>query len=184
MKYLFFALFWLAACQDQSASSDGSNTSSGHTPGTGIGTSGKTEDSLTVTRNIATVKQFLRLLEEEKISDYINLYAEDGMQINPYASGLFPDTIRGKEALTKFWEPVPARFNGMQYPIERIMAMQDPDWVLIQFKGIINLKNNAGQYNNQYLGLFHLNATGKILEYQEYFNPVTVIKAFGLQHKL
>lgn len=170
MKYVLILLLALDACGDPA-------TPTAHsTP--------VNKDSVTAARNIATVKKFLRLLEEEKISEYIDLYAEDGMQINPYASGLFPDTVRGKEALTKFWEPVPARFNGMQYPIEKIMAMADPSQVMVQFKGIIHLKNNAGQYNNQYLGLFYFNEKGKILEYHEYFNPVTVIRAFGLQNKL
>lgn len=138
----------------------------------------------TTTYNQETVKQFLHLLEQENIPAFLDLFAPEGSQINPYASGLFPDTIKGRAALEAFWTPVPGRFDGMRFPIEAIYPMEDPSLVLVKFKGIIQLKNNAGQYNNDYLGLFRFNDQGKIVEYHEYFNPVTVIRAFGLKDKI
>jgi phenazine biosynthesis protein len=135
-------------------------------------------------RNIDTVKKFLSLLEQEKITEFLDLFAPVGKQINPYASGLFPEITAGTQALKAYWEPVPGRFDGMQFPIEEIFPMENPAQVLVKFKGIIKLKNNAGHYSNDYLGLFKFNEAGKILEYYEYFNPVTVIKAFGLKDKI
>ena len=135
-------------------------------------------------QNIETVKHFLALLEQENIPAFLDLFAPEGMQINPYASGLFPDTVKGRTALEAFWTPVPARFDGMQFPIEEIFPMEDPALVLVKFKGIIKLKDNAGTYNNHYFCLFKFNDQGKVLEYHEYFNPVTVIRAFGLKDKI
>lgn len=135
-------------------------------------------------RNLETAKKFLSLLEQEKIDEFVALFAPDGAQLNPYASGLFPDKIKGTADLLTFWRPVPGRFDGMKFPIEEILPLQDPTMVLVKFKGIIKLKNNAGFYNNDYLGLFKFNEQGKILEYHEYFNPLTVVKAFGLKDKL
>jgi ketosteroid isomerase-like protein len=134
--------------------------------------------------NIETVKQFLHLLEKENIPAYLDLFAPEGMQINPYASGLFPDTVKGRAALEAYWQPVPGRFDGMQFPIEEIFPMEDPALVLVKFKGIIKLKDNAGIYSNDYLCLFKFNEQGKILEYHEYFNPLTVVRAFGLKDKI
>src|SRR5438034_1951790 len=128
-------------------------------------------------RNMETVKKFLSLLEQEQIEEFLDLFAPDGIQFNPYASGLFPDTVKGKEALAAYWKPVPGNFEGMQFPIEEIFPMENPAHVLVKYKGIIKLKNNAGYYNNDYLCLFKFNEQGKIIEYYEYFNPVTVIKA-------
>ena len=123
-------------------------------------------------RNINTVKTFLRLLEEEKIEDYVDLYAADGKQVNPYASGLFPKEVKGREALLKFWKPVPSRFDGMTFPIEKISPMLDPNLVLAEFKGKIKLKDNAGYYENHYYCLFKFDEAGKITEYVEIFNPL------------
>lgn len=135
-------------------------------------------------RNIGAVKQFLTLLEQENIPAYLDMYAPEGMQVNPYASGLFPDTVKGRAALEAFWTPVPDRFERMQFPIDEIFPMDDPALVLVKFKGIIQLKGNTGFYNNDYLCLFKFNTAGKILEYHEYFNPVTVIRTFGLKDKI
>ncbi|MEM6800414.1 MAG: nuclear transport factor 2 family protein [Bacteroidota bacterium] len=104
--------------------------------------------------NKETVRKFFRLLEEENISAFIELFAEDGQQINPYASGLFPDGAKGKEALTKYWEPVPANFDGMQFHIQSILATEDPSIIYVSYEGKIKLKEEAGYYKNQYYSTF------------------------------
>ncbi len=135
-------------------------------------------------KNTATVRSFLSLLEQERIEDYLALYAEDGVQLNPYASGLFPAEVRGKAALREFWEPVPARVDGMRFPITEIVPMQDPNRLLVRFKGQIKLKGGAGEYNNDYYGLFRFDANGKVVEYVEIFNPLTIVRCFGLQDQI
>ncbi len=135
-------------------------------------------------KNIATVKTMLKLLEQEKIKDMINLFAENGKQVNPYNSGLFPGEIKGKAALLKFWKPVPGRFDGMKFPIKKIYPMKDPNVVLAVFTGKIKLKGGKGYYNNDYYCIFKFNNQGKIVEYVEIFNPVKVIKAFNLKDKI
>ena len=135
-------------------------------------------------RNVETVKTFLRLLEEEKIGDYLELYADNGKQVNPYGSGIVPPEVSGKAALREFWEPVPGRFDGMEFPIKAIHPMQDPNKVLVHFDGRIKLKGDAGFYNNEYFALFTFNEDGKILEYVEIFNPLTIVRAFGLKDQI
>lgn len=135
-------------------------------------------------RNVATVRTFLRMLEEEKIEEFVALYAESGRQINPYASGLFPDRIEGRQALLDFWRPVPGRFDGMQFNILELHPMQDPNLILARFSGKIKLRNSDKYYENDYFALFRFNADGKIDEYVEIFNPLTVVRAFDLKDKI
>lgn len=143
------------------------------------------EDTMEETRkqNRETVKRFLALLEQEDIDQWINLWAEQGKQINPYASGLFPDVIAGKKALYEHWKNIPGQFNGMKYPITEIFPMLDPNLVAVEFKGQIKLKN-GGEYNNDYFCLFRFDQEGNIVEYTEYFNPITVVRSFGLKDKV
>lgn len=136
------------------------------------------------TENIETVRTFLKLLEEEKIEQFVNLFSENGKQVNPYSSGLFPAEIVGKKALLEFWKPVPNRFDGMQFPIKKIHKMHDSNLLLVEFDGKIKLKNNAGVYTNKYYCLFKFNNDGKIVEYVEIFNPLEVVKAFNLKDKI
>lgn len=135
-------------------------------------------------RNKDTVKTFFSLLEQENIPAFINLFAENGKQINPYASGLFPDGAEGKEALLNYWSPVPANFDGMKFPIEQLLATENPNVIYVKYTGKIQLKNGAGVYENQYYSTFTFDAEGKILEYVEIFNPVVAAKGFGLLDQL
>ncbi len=142
------------------------------------------EKTMTRNNNIATVKQFFKLLEEENIKAFAELYAEDGKQINPYHSDLFPAEIAGKANLYEFWKNVPGNFDGMQFPIDEIMPFEDPSRVAVKLTGKIKLKDNAGTYENDYLCIFHFDDAGKILEYHEYFNPLTAARGFGLLDKI
>ncbi len=141
-------------------------------------------DAVIRDRNIATVRKFLLLLEEENIEEFVALYAETGRQINPYASGLFPDRIEGRQALLDFWRPVPARFDGMRFTLIEVHAMQDPNLVLARFSGKIKLRGKDRYYENDYFGLFRFNPEGRIEEYVEIFNPLTVVRAFDLKDKI
>ncbi len=134
--------------------------------------------------NIETVKTSLELLEKEKIEAFVGLFAENGKQINPYASGLFPEEVSGKKALLDYWKPVPGRFDGMEFPIERIHPMDDPNMILVEFRGKIKLKGDAGYYNNDYYSIYKFDDAGKIVEYIEIFNPLVVVKTFNMKDRI
>ena len=132
------------------------------------------------TRNKETVKQFFALLEKEDITSFVNLFAENGKQINPYASGIFPNGAIGKEELKAYWSPVPGNFDGMEFPIQELYAMENPNIVFVRYTGKIKLKNEGGYYQNSYFSTFKFNQVGKIIEYIELFNSIVAAKAFGL----
>lgn len=134
----------------------------------------------TAQQNKETVKRFFQLLEQEDIPAFIELFAANGRQVNPYASGLFPDGATGKEELTNYWAPVPSNFDGMQFPIEELYAMEDPSRVFVKYTGKIKLKNDAGWYENNYYSTFKFDDQGKILEYVEIFNPIVAARGFGM----
>jgi len=135
-------------------------------------------------QNKATVRKFFTLLEQENITAFVDLFAENGQQINPYASGLFPAGAKGKAALKAYWEPVPSNFAGMKFPIHEIYAMEDPNMVFVRYAGQIKLKNDAGTYENEYYSTFKFDSTGKITEYVEIFNPIVAARGFGLLDKI
>jgi ketosteroid isomerase-like protein len=132
------------------------------------------------TRNKETVKKFFSLLEQENIPAFVDLFAANGKQTNPYASGLFPDGAEGKEALTNYWSPVPDLFDGMKFPIEQLFATENPNIVFVKYTGRIQLKNDSGVYENNYYSTFTFNEEGQILEYVEIFNPIVAARGFGL----
>lgn len=131
-------------------------------------------------KNKETVKLFFRFLEEENIQAFVDLFAQNGRQINPYHSNIFPEGAEGKASLLAYWEPVPVRFDGMKFHIHELMAMEDPSVTFTRYRGEIKLKNNAGVYANEYYSTFRFDEQGKIVEYVEIFNPIVAAKGFGL----
>lgn len=131
-------------------------------------------------RNKSTVRAFFRALEAEDPRRVADLFAEDGVHRNPYHSGLFPEGAQGREGVYAYWAPTFGNFDGMEFVLTSLHAMQDPSWVFVRYSGKIRLKNDAGWYANDYYATFHFNSGGEIVEYVEIFNPIVAARAFGI----
>lgn len=64
----------------------------------------------------------------------------------------------------------------MSFP-RKISATDSPNKVIVQYNGIIPLKD-GGEYNNNYIGIFEIK-NGKIEKFTEYFDPFILENAFG-----
>ncbi|TKG89647.1 nuclear transport factor 2 family protein [Puteibacter caeruleilacunae] len=135
-------------------------------------------------RNKANTLAFFKALEDMNTDAVVDLFAEDGIHINPYASGIFPDGTKGHAGIKAYWEPVFPNFEKMEFPIDELYAMEDPTVTFVKYKGKIKLKNDVGWYNNDYYSTFKFNEEGKIIEYVEIFNPIVAAKGFGLLDKI
>ena len=135
-------------------------------------------------KNKRSVLNFLKALEDKNTDKVVNLFAEDGVHINPYSSGLFPEGTKGKDGIRAYWEPVFQNFEKLEFPVDKIYAMEDPTVVFAKFKGKIKLLNDAGYYNNDYYATFKFNEKGEITEYVEIFNPIVAARGFGLLDKI
>ncbi len=135
-------------------------------------------------RNKTTVRNFFSALESEDIEAVVGLFADDGVQINPYTGGVFPAGAKGKRELLAYWTPVPGNFDGMRFPIDELLATEDPDIIFVRYRGEITLKDGAGHYRNKYFATFRFNAVGEISEYVEIFDPVVAARGFGLLDQL
>ncbi|MBC6999822.1 nuclear transport factor 2 family protein [Cytophaga sp. FL35] len=131
-----------------------------------------------------SVEQFFRYLEEENVDNLAELFAEDGIHINPYHSNIFPKGAQGRSGIKAYWSPVFPSFEGMSFHIEEMYSMDNQSMVYVKYRGDIQLKNGAGIYSNEYYSTFKFNKTGEIIEYVELFNPIVAAKGFGLLEKI
>lgn len=131
-------------------------------------------------QNKNNVLNFFKYLEEGNAEKAANLFDENGIHLNPYSSGLFPEKVEGRKRIKEYWEGPIANFDGMEFPIDELYAMEDESIVFAKFTGNIKLKNNAGIYSNDYYTIFKFNDQSKIVEYTEIFNPIVAAKGFGL----
>ncbi len=126
------------------------------------------------------IDAFFDALENQDFDQLLELFMEDARQINAYVPEGFPKSFDGREAIFKQYRSLPQNFGQMAFP-RTIHATGDPNLFFVQFQGKIDMKA-GGQYNNEYIGIFRLK-DGLIHEYTEYFNPLVMAKAFGIELK-
>ncbi len=139
---------------------------------------------MTRARNIQSARNLLRFLEQRRLQDFAELFADNGKWIHPYHSGLFPAVTHGKKAIYKGIKDAASNFSEIHFPIDEILPFEDPNKVAIRNKGKLHLKNGKGIYANDYLALLTFDSQGKIVEWIEYYNPIIAAKAFGLMDKI
>ncbi len=135
-------------------------------------------------RNKQRVRDFFAILENGNIPTLVEMFSSEGEQINPYTGGVFPNGAKGREALSKYWSPVPDNFEQMRFPITQLLATEDPNLVFVAYKGKLALKDVDEVYENSYYSTFRFDSEGKISEYVEIFDPVVAAKSFGLMDQL
>jgi uncharacterized protein len=135
-------------------------------------------DTNHIEHNRKVVDSFFTALETQQFHLLKEIFAKNGRQLNPYAPEGFPESFNGSEAIYKQYSNLTKDFGQMKFP-RQIMATEDPDFFFVLFTGEIDVRA-GGQYRNDYIGTFKLQG-GKIIEYTEYFNQITMAKAFGIQ---
>ncbi len=129
--------------------------------------------------NEQTVRDFLRFLAAEDIEAWAELFAEDGVQENPYAPPGFPKRFDGRAAIKAHYATLPGTFDYMRYPDLVVRQTLDPDEVVAEFRGDIKLKGADRKYDNRYCCIFRFDMAGKIKTYREYFDPLVLTEAFA-----
>jgi ketosteroid isomerase-like protein len=122
------------------------------------------------------VEDFFTSLEKLDIESFMKVWADNGTQSMPLAPENFPSGLKGKEALYGQYKGLPQNYSSMQFP-RKIFPTEDPNKVIVQYGGIIPLKD-GGTYNNNYVGIFEMQE-GKLQKFTEYFDPFILEKAFG-----
>jgi ketosteroid isomerase-like protein len=136
------------------------------------------QNTITRDRNQKVVKDFLGLLAAKNIEAWIELWADDGVQEMPYSPPGFPSRIEGKTSIHLHYSGLPDAYSRMAFPDLKIYPMLDPNWLLAEYRGEIDITATGHAYNNHYCALFHLR-NYRIVLFKEYFNPIILSEAFG-----
>ena len=131
----------------------------------------------------SATKDFFHLLEEVDIEKWIDLWAEDGIDKKPYATGMFPEVIVGKNNIYDVWKGITKVFDSIRFPIHEFIVDVEKRTVVVRSDGK-GLMKNGNLYQNTYIFLFHFDQNNKINECYEYFNPFVAGKNFGVLDKL
>ncbi|HEV2801834.1 MAG TPA: nuclear transport factor 2 family protein [Pyrinomonadaceae bacterium] len=126
--------------------------------------------------NAEAVESFFNALEKLDIGSFMDGWAEGARQVMPLSPEGFPRELNGKGAILNQYKGLPENYTSMRFP-RRIFATEDPRKVIVQYHGIIPLKDGS-EYNNNYVGIFEIKG-GKVERFTEYFDPFILSAAFG-----
>jgi hypothetical protein len=127
-------------------------------------------------RNRRVVERFFRALEAKDLAAFLDVWADDGVQVMPFAPKNFPSRLEGKAAIRTQYGSLPENYRSMRFPRE-ITPMQDPERFVVRYTGQIGLAS-GGRYDNTYVGLFTVR-NGRVQEFVEFFDPIVLQTAFG-----
>ena len=128
--------------------------------------------------NQRIVHDFLDLLSKKDLKAWIELWTEDAVQDMPFSPPGFPKLLSGKKAIAKHYGNLPQAVGKMDFTILHLYPMQDPNWILAEYRGEIEVLATDRPYNNHHCGLFEVQ-NGKIALFREYYNPITLQESFG-----
>ncbi|HEY9385831.1 MAG TPA: nuclear transport factor 2 family protein [Nitrososphaeraceae archaeon] len=129
-------------------------------------------------KNIKLIQSFLDLLEQKDLNAWINLWDEDGEQLNPYAPRGFPRILSGKNAIFHHWSGIPNAYGKIAFTDRKIYPTLDPDVIFTEFRGKIEVLKNNKNYNNTYCCRFTF-SKGNLSNYVEYFDPIILLESLG-----
>ena len=131
------------------------------------------------TRNIASAHAFLDLLSAKDMDAWAELWAEDAVQDMPFSPEGFPKRVEGKSALVRHYATLPGATGRMVF-VDRVeRPLLDPDAVLLEYRGEIEILPTGRDYDNTYAGLFVFDADGRITLFREYFDPNVLSEAWA-----
>ncbi len=74
----------------------------------------------------------------------------------PFSPQGFPTRLEGKDAVYRQYSSLPKNYTSMKFPNLVIYPMLDPNLVLAEYRGEIQIAATGKQYNNRYIRLFRL----------------------------
>ncbi|UCM88153.1 nuclear transport factor 2 family protein [Streptomyces marincola] len=128
-------------------------------------------------RNIDSLRRYFRLLEEGDIDSWARLWAADGTQLVPYATGALPREVNGRDDIRTLYRNIASGFERLRYLLLEFELLADPDMMLARWRPRCELVG-GGIYTNESVGLFRFNSHGEIVHFIEYFNPAGFVENY------
>ncbi|MEM6273820.1 MAG: nuclear transport factor 2 family protein [Myxococcota bacterium] len=120
------------------------------------------------------VERFFEALEARDIEQLMATLEPNIVQHMPFAPEGFPQTLKGIDAMRQQYSGVMdyvQSYERLYYPTN------DPQTVMARFAGTVTTSEGK-PYNNSYVGIYTIGATGKISNFVEQFNPKILLSGW------
>ena len=137
-----------------------------------------TDDEAIRLETLTLMQQYQRLLTEARFSEWIELWADDGVCEFPFASLGRPRLLQGKEQILAYMTAYPSRIFIEGVDKLRVHPALNPNVVVVE----MTIKGRAVEtdkpYNQQYVIVAEAR-DGKLAHYREYWNPLVSAEALS-----
>jgi ketosteroid isomerase-like protein len=137
-----------------------------------------TDDEGIRLETLTLMQQYQRLLTEARFSEWIELWADDGVCEFPFASLGRPRLLQGKEQILAYMTAYPSRIFIEGVDKLRVHPALNPNVVVVE----MTIKGRAVEtdkpYNQQYV-IVAETRDGKLTHYREYWNPLVLAEALS-----
>jgi ketosteroid isomerase-like protein len=128
--------------------------------------------------NVDRVRDVMRLADEMRVDELVELFADDAVMERPLAPGQMPRRHVGKAAIGEFQRFARDTFSRFSMIVDTIYETTDPNVVVAEHRSDAVVAENGRPYCNRYVTFFTFRDDGRITGWREYYDAGVVVRAF------
>ena len=127
--------------------------------------------------NVDRVREIMRLADEMRVDELVELFADDAVIELPFAPGKMPRRHEGKAAIGEFQRFARDAFSQFSMIVDTIHETTDPNVVVAEHRSDAVVAERR-PYRNQYVTFLTFDDDGRITGWREYYDAGVVVRAF------
>ncbi len=131
-----------------------------------------------MTGNVDRVREIMRLADEMRVDELVDMFADDAVMELPFAPGRMARAHEGKAAVAAFQQFAKDSFSEFSMSVEAIHETTDPHVVIAEHRSAAVVAENGRPYCNHYVTIFTFDDDGRIVRWREFYDAGVVVRAF------
>ena len=105
------------------------------------------------------------------VTDYMDLFAEDGVLETPYVSPGSTSRLQGKPAIAAFLDTLRGVIRLADFSLVAAYPAQDGVTTVLEYEGTVHLEKPGTRFRQRYIAVLQVRG-GRLALWREYTNPL------------
>jgi ketosteroid isomerase-like protein len=124
------------------------------------------------------VREIFVLVDQQRTDELCERFARDAVMELPFAPGKMARRYAGIDEVRRFITSVRDSFSSFAMVVDAVHETTDADLVIVEHHSDGVVAENGRPYRNRYVTFVRFDATGKIVQWREYYDAGEVVRAF------